>query len=182
MPDRVSALGGFRPARALRRTVVVLVLFAVVGALAGVVWEWVWAPPTGVVLDHQFLLDGEGLRSAFSGTALYVLVASLAGLLLGVGVAVLCDGSELLTLAAVVVGAVLAAWLMHLVGTSLGPPDPGPVAERSEDLTRLPDELRVSGWSPFVAFPSGALLGVTVVFVGLAGRRRADGFTEGRRG
>lgn len=171
MPDRVSADGGSPLVPAVRRAAVVLVLFAVAGALAGVLWEWLWTPPTGVVLDREFLLDGEGLRSAFSGTALYVLVAAVAGLLLGVGVAVLTDDSELVTLAAVLVGSVLAAWLMYVVGTALGPPDPGPLADRAQDMTRLPDDLQVSGWSPFVAFPSGALVGVTVVFVGLAGRR-----------
>jgi hypothetical protein len=161
MPDRVSAL---------RRFLLVLVGFAVAGVLAGIVWEWVWTPPTGVALGQEFLLDGGGLRSEFSGTALYVVVGTLAGLLLGVLVAVLTERHELLTLGAVLVGAVLAAWLMLVVGTSHGPPDPEPLARSAEDYTPLQDELRVSGHSPFVAFPGGALVGLIVIFIGLHGR------------
>ena len=177
MPGRVSepparvATGRLVPT--LRRAAVLLVVFAAAGVVAGLVWEWIWTPPSGVVIEHEYLLDGDGLRATFSGTALYVLVGAVAGLLVGVGIAVLTEGAELVTLAAVAVGSALAGWLMLLVGTSVDPPDPGPVAETSEDLTELPDELEVSGWSPFVAFPSGALVGLTVVFVGLAGR--ADG-------
>lgn len=161
MPDRV---------RALRQVLLVILGFALVGVLAGAVWEWVWTPPTGVALGKEFLLDGDGLRSDFSSTALYVVVASLAGLLLGVLVAVLAPRHELLTLVAVAVGSVLAAWLMLRVGVLLGPPDPGPLARAAEDYTPLVDELRVSGRSPFVAFPGGALLGLLVAFVGLNGR------------
>ena len=159
--------------RALRQVLLVVVGFAVAGALAGVVWEWVWAPPSGVALGGEFLLDGDGLRSEFSGTALYVVVATLAGLLLGVLVAVLSDRHELLTLVAVAVGSVLAGWLMLQVGTALGPPDPGPLASTAEDYTPLVDELRVSGRSPYIAFPAGALVGLIVVFIGLNRRSAA---------
>lgn len=166
MPERVRA--------ALVRVLLVVALFAAGGAVAGVVWEWLWTPPTGVVVEQRYLLDGDGLRSDFSGTALYVLVAAVAGLLLGVLVGVRTHRSELLTLLAVVVGSALAGWLMLQVGTALDPPDPGPLAEQAEDLTRLPDQLEVAGRSPFVSFPAGALVGLIVVFVGL-GRRDTDG-------
>jgi hypothetical protein len=162
MPDRVSAL---------RQVLLVLVGFAVAGALAGIVWEWVWTPPTGVALGQEFVLDGGGLRSEFSGTALYVLVATLTGLLLGVLVSVLAERHELLTLVAVFVGAVLAGWLMLRVGTALGPPDPEALARTAEDYAPIQDELRVSGRSPFVAFPAGALVGLIAVFIGLNRRK-----------
>lgn len=164
MPDRVSAA---------RRMLLVLVAYAVTGALAGVVWEWVWTPPTGVALGQEFLLDGGGLRSEFSGTALYVVVGTLAGLLLGVAVALLAERHELVTLAAVLVGSMLAGWLMLRVGTALGPPDPEPLARAAEDYTPIQDQLRVSGHSPFVAFPGGALVGLIVIFIGLNRRGSA---------
>lgn len=163
MPDRVSAL---------RQVIGVLLVFAVAGALAGVVWEWVWTPPTGVVIGHEFLLDGPGLRAEFSGTALYVVIAAVTGLLLGVVVSVLSDRHELLTLVAVVAGSVLAGWLMMVVGLALDPPDPGPLARTAEDYTPLQDELQVSGRSPYVAFPGGSLVGLIVVFIGLHRRDR----------
>ncbi|HSP59557.1 MAG TPA: hypothetical protein VLO09_00710 [Ornithinimicrobium sp.] len=152
---------------ALRQVLLVLAAFVVTGALAGIVWEWVWTPPTGVALGREFLLDGGGLRGEFSGTALYVVVGTLAGLLLGVLVALLAERHELLTLVAVLVGAMLAGWLMLRVGTALGPPDPDQLARAAEDYTPIQDELRVSGRSPFVAFPGGALVGLIVIFVGL---------------
>jgi hypothetical protein len=164
MPDRV---------RALRQVLLVLVAFAVAGALAGAVWEWVWTPPTGVALGKEFLLDGDGLRGDFSGTALYVVVAAVAGLLVGVLVAVLSDRDELATLVVVAVGSVLAGWLMLRTGVALGPPDPGPLARSADDYTPLVDQLAVAGRSPFVAFPAGALLGLIVIFIGLS-RRRSD--------
>ncbi len=41
----------------LRRTVIVLVAFAAVGALAGVVWEWLWDAPVGFAYEHEWLPD-----------------------------------------------------------------------------------------------------------------------------
>lgn len=166
--------GRTRLVPALRQVVVVIVVFAVAGALAGVLWEWIWTPPSGVVIDHELLLDGEGLRSDFSGTGLYVLIAAFGGLLLGVTVGVMSDRHELVTLLAVAVGSVLAAWLMLRVGLALDPPDPGPLARAAEDYTRIPDELHVEGRSPYTAFPGGALIGLAVVYIGLSRRHRTE--------
>jgi hypothetical protein len=155
----------------LRQALLALVLLAVAGALSGLLWEWLWTPPTGVVVDHQWLQDERGLRGDFSGTGTYVAVAAVIGLLAGAAVAVLFDRSELVTLAVVLVGSLLAGWLMYRVGLAVGPPDPHPLAETARNGSHLPGELVVSGWSPFVAFPSGALVGLLVVFFGLSGRR-----------
>lgn len=165
--------------RGLRQVLLVLVVFAVAGALAGVVWEWVWTPPTGVALEQEFLLDGDGLRGEFSGTALYVVIAAVTGLLLGVLVAVLSDRDELATLVVVVAGSALAGWVMLRTGVALGPPDPAPLARAAEDFDPLVDQLGVSGHSPLVAFPGGALLGLIVIFIGLS--RRGSDTPTGRR-
>lgn len=151
----------------LRQLALVVGVFLVGGALAGVVWEWIWTPPTGVVVDGRWLLDPAGLRGDASGTVLYVLVAAVTGLLLGVLVGVLFDRGEIVSLAGVVVGSVAAGWLMWWVGQALGPVDPQVLAATAGDRTRLPGELDVAGRSPFVAFPSGALVGLLTVFIGL---------------
>ena len=158
----------------VRRALVVIVAFAAAGALAGLVWQWVWTPPTGVAVGGEFLLDQGGVREAFTGTAWYAVIAIATGLLLGVGLALALERWEVVTLVLVLVGSALAAFLMHAVGTALGPPDPAPVAATADDMTPIPDELRVSGLSPFLALPGGALVGLTVVFVGLAGRRHSE--------
>ena len=155
----------------LLRLVVVVAAFAAVGAIAGVVWEWLWTPPSGVVIDHELLLDGEGLRADFASTGLYVLIAAVAGLLLSVLLGVLLDRHEVATLVGVAIGSALAAYLMLRVGAALGPPDPAPLARAAEDYTRIPDALRVSERSPFTAFPGGAMIGLIVTFIGLSSRR-----------
>lgn len=149
----------------------VVVGLALVGVLAGVVWEWIWNPVIGVVVDHQWSPGSAiGLQQEFSSTGWYVVVAVVAGLLAGLGVGLLADRVPLLTLVAVVVGSALAAWLMLVVGSALGPPDPAAAAHTADDGTRLPSDLSVSGKSPFLALPTGALLGMALVFIGLSPR------------
>jgi hypothetical protein len=152
----------------------VVAALAAVGALAGVVWQWLWTPTIGVVVDHRWSAGvAIGLQHEFSGTGWYVIVALVAGLVAGIAVALLADRVPLLTLAALVVGSALAAWLMLVVGTALGPPDPDVAARTADDGTRLPMQLTVTGYSPWIALPSGALLGLLFVFIGLSPRRQA---------
>ncbi|MDF1603087.1 hypothetical protein [Nocardioides sp. YIM 152315] len=157
----------------------VVVVLALAGALAGVVWEWAWSPTIGVVVDHQWTAgDALGLQHQFSGTGWYVVVAVVAGLVAGIAVTLLADRVPLLTLAAVVIGSALAAWVMLVVGSALGPPDPDTAARTADDGTRLPDHLAVSGRSPFIAFPVGALLGLVLVFIGLSSRVPTSGAVD----
>ena len=155
------------------QAVAIVAIFAAVGALAGVVWEWVWTPPVGVAVHHQWLQDEAGLRGDFSATGTYVLVAVVAGLVTGAVVALLLDRSELVTLVAVVAGALLAGWVMQHVGSALGPADPHHIAASAQDETRIPGPLMVSGKSALRAFPAGALLGLTVVFLGFSRLRQS---------
>lgn len=156
------------------QSVYVVAALAAVGALAGVVWQWVWTPTLGVVVDHRWSAgDALGLQHEFSGTGWYVVVGLVAGLVAGVAVALMADRAPLLTLAAVVVGSALAAWVMLMVGTALGPPDPDIAARSAADGTRLPMQLSVTGRSPWVALPSGALIGLLLVFIGLSSRQQS---------
>lgn len=170
MPDRLTGGRGF--AEALAAVVVLVAL----GALAGVVWWWIWTPPSGVVIEERWVLDAQGLAQDFDGTAWYVVVAALSGLVGGVAVTWPTRGRELRVLAAVLVGSVVGGWVMYQVGHALGPADPQVLAQGREDLTPLPGELRVGGAdtdpspfgpgsSAFVAFPSGALSAAAAVFL-----------------
>ncbi len=175
MPDQLTparARGWRTGLPALHQASLTIGLLGLSGVVAGLVWEWLWTPPTGVVVGQRWFLDEQGLRDDFSGTGSYVAVALLVGLLVGAAIAVRLDHAELVTLAAVVVGSGLAAWVMYRVGVMAGPPDPAPLAETVKDGTALPARLRVGGWSPFVAFPGGALLGLLMVYFGLARRQR----------
>jgi len=149
----------------------VVAAFALGGAVAGFAWERLWTPATGVVVDHRWRpADALALQQQFSGTGWYVVVGTALGLVLGIVASLLVDRVPLLTLVAVVVGSALAAWLMLRVGVALGPPDPQHVAAAAKDGTRLPAQLTVSGRSPFIAFPLGALLGLVIVLIGLGPR------------
>ncbi len=151
--------------------------FAAAGALCGWLWYLLWTPPEGVVIDHRWIPDPveAGLRGEFLGTGWYVVVALVAGLLLGAGCAYLFDRAELVTLVAVCLGSALAAWVMLRVGLSLSPPDPHEVARTVADGTRVPGDLRVSRLPPKLAFSVGALLGLSTAYFLSARRTLARG-------
>lgn len=163
----------------MRRALLILGVFAAAGAFAGVGWEALWDAPSGVVYHHKWFLDPSGPDVSFSGTALYVLLALPVGVVLGAGAAFL-RGREALTLGSVVVGALVAGWVMYAVGHALGPPDPRVLAAAKPDYARVPADLVLAAEgdsttpyrsTAFVAFPVGALAGATVVF--LTGLKRA---------
>jgi hypothetical protein len=171
MPD------GVRPAL-VQLAIAVLVLCAA-GALAGVVWEWVWSTPTGVVVDHKWVAESEAsLRGQFSGTGWYVIVGSIAGLLAGAVVALFVDRYPFVTLAGVAVGSLLGAALMYRVGVALGPADAAHLARTAKEGTHLPAALSISGKSPWIAFPAGALVALALVFLGLSAVRRSEVTTD----
>ena len=182
----------------LVRVLVVLATFALVGAIAGVVWEWLWTPPLGIVYRGQWILEPSGPDYAFSGTGWYVVVALAAGLLTALALGWVLVSGEITTLVAAVVGSVLAGWLMFTVGHSLGPPDPRPLAAAKDDLERLPSDLRVAVKDPdsspttrgpssstpapahatysmtssaSLSFPLGTTVGLALVWFTTGGRR-----------
>lgn len=174
MPGRVTGRGPL-----LLRVLAIVVVLGLVGVLAGVVWEWVWSPPTGVVFEDRWVLQPSGPDIGFAATGWYVVVASLAGLVAAAAIGWLVRRDEVATLTGVAIGSVLAGWLMLLVGHALGPTDPQVLAAGKDDFTSLPSDLRVAGddqpllglgSSAFVAFPSGALVGLAVVFLTSRGR------------
>jgi hypothetical protein len=143
----------------------VLLAYAVLGAVAGVVWETVWTPPGQVVDHHQVLFDSyASLRRVFTGTGLYALVGAVASAALALVVCVVTRGRELLVLLLVVVGSVIAAALMWRVGTLLGPSDPASVAAHAAHRTHVSGELTVAGRSPYLVWPMTSLLVLALVY------------------
>lgn len=169
-PEPAARRGLSTPAAVALQGVAVLGVLLAAGALAGLLWFRLWDPPAGAVQSGTWLTDETGLRADFSGTGLYVVVATLTGLVLGAVVGLLLARSELVTLGLLLVGATLAGWVMYRVGVLDSPADPRVLAAGAADGTVLPGRLHVSGWSPFVAMPTGALLGYAVLLVALPGR------------
>ena len=167
MPDQLTRSRRRATASPVVQAVVVVLLFLLAGAAAGFVWHAVWDAPTGVVAEGEWFPTPyeEGQRADFGGTATYVMVAVVAGLVVGSLCAVFLAASELVTLVAVTLGSAAAGWVMATVGVHLGPEDPELLARTAADGTELPGRLHVAGLSPYAAFPVGALVAVTVVYL-----------------
>lgn len=144
--------------------------FVLTGLLCGWLWYHLWAPaPQGVVYNHvpRFQDDAD-----FRGPGSYFLIAVVAGLLLGLVLTYLLERDEVWTLAAVVVGALVAGGLMAGVGALLGPESAATVAERAEDFDKVSGDLHVPLQTVLTSFPGGALLGSVIVLTCFA--RRGD--------
>jgi hypothetical protein len=143
----------------------VLIAYALVALVAGLVWEAVWTPPDQVVQQHQvYPADYESLRRIFTGTGLYVLVAAVASALTALVISLLTRRRELAVLVAVALGSGMAAGVMREVGISRGPVDPTTLAASTANGDHLPGALDVSGFSPYLVWPMTSLLVLAVVF------------------
>ena len=151
--------------------VLVLLTYAVLGAVAGAVWELVWTPPTQVITQHQVYADSyASLRGVFTGTALYVVVGAVTSALAALAVTMIVRGRELLVLLLVLLGSALAAAIMHRVGMSLGPPDPATIAAHTAGRATVQGKLDVQGRSPYVMWPVASLVVLALVYFALPGR------------
>lgn len=155
----------------LGHVVWVLGLFLLTGLIASLVWVWLWTPAEGLVLDGRLVLLGDAPRHAFDGTGWFLIVSAAAGLIVGAVLGMLARHNELITLFALVVGALGAAVMMRWVGSGLGPPDPTPIAARSVDYTGMPVALELSGVIAMVALPISALAGFLTALVVVPPRR-----------
>ncbi|MFW6775291.1 hypothetical protein ACOACO_13475 [Nocardioides sp. CPCC 205120] len=147
-------------------------LFAEVAVVAALLWSWWWHPATGFASGGEFYWDPRSIEGSITGTASYLVVASVAGFLAGAVVAArhlarpwLALGTTALAAAA---AGVLTAWLGHL----LGPEDPVDVAARSADGSRVAIDLQVEGLGAYAAMPAAALSAVALVL--LLWPRRGD--------
>jgi len=149
----------------------------VLGALGGWLW-WTWwgPPPTGRIYDTDagkaWYPDpfDPGITRDFGATATYAVVAFGLALVLGLAGAWLARRHAVAGILAVLVGAGLGVAAMSLVGQSLSPPDPNSLLASHEVRDVLPGHLHVTGWTPYLAWPVGAMLAYLVAMVAFPGR------------
>lgn len=149
---------------------------AVIGAGVGRLW-WLWWSPgfTGRIYDTtagpMWLPEpfDPGFADSFTGTAQYVALGAGAGVLLGLIGAVLLRRAAVPGVAVVVLASLVAAGVALVVGTMPSPPDPQTYATAAQVGTEHEANLEVSGWTPYLVWPVGALLGYAVFMVLTAG-------------
>jgi hypothetical protein len=177
--ERATGAGGSPLAVALL-VLEVLLAYALVGLVAGVVWEAIWAPPDQVVQQHHvYPADYEALRRIFTGTGLYVLVAAVASAGTALVISLLTRRRELVVLLAVTVGSCTAAGVMREIGISLGPVDPTTLAATTGNGVHLPGALDVIGFSPYLVWPMMSLFVLSLVFFAWPRTQRVGGQDDG---
>lgn len=146
--------------------VAVLAAGAGLGALGGWLWYSWWAPPaTGRIYETasgiRWYPDpwDPGQHQVFAGTAGYVVVGLAGGVVLGLIALVVGRRQAYAALAALVVGSALAASVHYAVGVAMSPPDPQTYATEEHVEDEYPAAIEVTGWSPYLVWPGGALAG-----------------------
>lgn len=159
--------------------VTIVLLCAVLGAFGGWLWERLWTPATGIVWNgvwHKGLLSLDpstfaqtwsenAHQDVFDGTAIYVVISLVGGLAVGLFASFLLDRSELVTLGALLVGGVIAAALMEVVGVHLSVPDPNSLAGATPNGVVLDDRIHLATPGLYAVFPGAALLALALVFL-----------------
>ena len=161
-------------ARGLTGVLVAPVLGALLGAAGGWLWWAWWGPaPKGRIYDtvagKAWYPDpfDPGITRDFSGTATYVVIAFGLALLLGLVGGWLARDRAVAGLVCVLVGAGLGVLVMTLLGESFSPADPATLLAGHKVGDTLPGPLAVSGWTPYLAWPVGAMLAYLVLMLSL---------------
>lgn len=154
---------GRRPG-ALDDLLAVLGVYVVLGLVGAVLW---WA-----FYDPAMFTKGEGgglgmgeveLAKRFNADAWYAVIAGVLGLLSGTALTWWRARDPLLSAGLVLVGSLLAAGVMSVVGGWLGPPDPQGVAASVEVGDRVASPLRVDAAACYLVWPVTALIGSLIV-------------------
>lgn len=157
---------------------VVVVVMILVGAVAGVVWYLVVSPAQFTKLADGAAMNEDALGQQFGADGWYVLIALVAGALAGAALTWWRSRDVAWTVAGLLVGAVLAAAAMAVVGLLLGPPDPRSALRAAKVGARVSERLDVgeggsSSWWAYLrdtvviylCWPIGVLAGTLAVLV-----------------
>lgn len=170
MPDSSRA--------AARDVAVVLGGLVVLGVLCGVLWSLVVTPAELTRLPNGGALNETALGAQFGADGWYAVIAATTGLVAGFVLMAWRSRDALWTAAVLVLGALVAAALMAVVGHLLGPADPRDTLAAAKVGTKVPESLNlgvrpVSPFGPYLkgtamfylAWPVSALAGCLAVLL-----------------
>ena len=149
----------------------IVVLGGALGAAGGWFWYRWWGPPgEGEVYETSrgplWLDTADQARThAFDAIAQFVVIGVTLGLVLGLVAAIVGRRRPLGALAAVCAASAVGALLAARVGFQLSPPDPQTLADEVEIGAKLSDGLVLDGWTPYLCWPVGALVGFLAVML-----------------
>jgi len=152
----------------VRDVIAVLGGLLLLGVVCGVLW-WLLVSPAEYTKTRQGgVMDEAQLARRFSVKAVYVVIALVAGLASGLGLSWWRGRNPLFTSVLLVVGSLVAAAAMALVGHALGPGDTGQALEAARLGARVPETLSVGRdeWTVYLAWPVAVLAGALVVLLG----------------
>jgi hypothetical protein len=145
---------------------VVLGSLLLLGLLGGVLWWLLTDPAEFTRLQEGGSMTEVELGQRFSADGTFVVVALALGLVAGVGLSWWRSRDPLLTSALLLLGAVLAAGVMTLVGHLIGPGDTGSALQAAAVGASVPEPLGVDVWTVYLAWPVAVLGGALVVLLG----------------
>ena len=144
---------------------VILGTLVVLGLVGGVLW-WLLVDPATYTRTRQGGVMSEAqFARQFDADGVYVAIAAVAGLLSGLALSWWRRRDPLLTSVLLVLGSVLAAALMVLVGRLLGPGDPGPALRSAAVGARVPVRLTVDAFPVYLVWPLAVLAGDLLVLL-----------------
>ena len=148
---------------------VVVVVFAVVATLAGLLWPRLVDPVLVTRTAEGTAASETALAERFDNDAWYAVLAAVLGLLLGLALTAWQlhrRQPEVVALVAVLLGAAVAAWVMARVGAAAGPPDPAAVLAEADVGATAPDRVRLTAEAAYLVWPIAAVVGALVVLWG----------------
>lgn len=137
-----------------------VIAMLVLGAVAGLVWQWQADPAEWLVReDGSIVLTEQAARDKFGVIVVFVIAGAVASLVWGFAATFALRELGWRLTPLVIVTTLVAAVIAWRVGIELGPV--GPAAAVDPEVGELlPSKLEIDGVTPFVVWPIFGVLGV----------------------
>ena len=159
-----------RSARAAvgRDVLAVLGALLVLGVACGVLWWLLVDPAEFTKTARGGAMAENDLGKSFNADAWFVVIGAVAGLVAGLVLSAWRSRDPLLTSGLLLVGSVLAAGVMLLVGHLLGPGSTEAALRAAAVGDKVPEQLSVDTPLAWLGWPVGVLAGTLFVLLGRA--------------